>query len=170
MTRSALFLVGMSFWCACAHQFVMRDGVSRENIFPNGLYKHTVTLSLAQKFAFNGIVQIRPDVIKILGLSHFSTTVFRIEEDRASGAVSVEVFMEEFKKNEPKIREYYAVLRLLLLAKFPPEGPPIEQEFVHDDKKVRVTFAEYEEHGIPRVMSLRYDAFFAEIRVTGYEI
>lgn len=162
--------------------------ISLRHVFPYGNYQHHVALqipgaakNLPRRFEFNGVVQTSEDAIRIAVLSAFGTTAFKINEDRRSGEIKAEIYVDGMKQYEPRLRAYYSTLRLLLLAENPPparspvqfqktnaQGFPLEATVLKEATLFR--FSDYDAHGIPGRIAIEHPQFQVEIEVSGYEI
>jgi hypothetical protein len=191
-----LALIGISLvmaGCASSKRITTSDYLSQALIFPYGSYQHHVSIRMQtaaegeKAFNFNGVVQLKPEMIRISALSHFGTTAFRITEDRKTGEIRSEVFVESMKKIEPKIREYYGLLRVLLTASSAPSsnteksrslrwdrkdgvGRLLEATTVGVDPESKLSFLSYDKSGIPEKVLLQSPKFSVEIEVAGYEL
>lgn len=167
----------------------------REMLFPYGIYKQKVSLALpdaanasgfsGHQIQFNGVAQIRADLIRVVILSHFGTTVAKIEENRVTGEVKTEIYAAAMKKHEDRVQEYYSVLKHVLLApaqadkdphlhwlKKDEQGRPLEIETEGFDHNATFRLASYDEHGIPARISIDRlgNGVKVEVEVTGYDL
>lgn len=144
---------------------------SRESLFPFGTYQHKVELKISvansqtREVSLDGVVALKSDRVQVIGLSGFGTTEFKIYEDRTTGKITIETFREALKKAEPKILEYYSVLRLLLSAKM--RGPG---EFSDQVSGTKFYLSDFDKNSIPMKLEMIHPAFSAKIKVVGYEI
>lgn len=171
----ALTLTG----CSISQRSVKNEIVDakRELVFPYGTYKHDVHLEFREPpnlaspnekvFDLKGIVKIDEKDIKVAALSPFGTTVFTILENRITDEVKVEVYVESLKKLEPKLREYYAVVRAMLLAPM-----PLSRELPSElrAKETLLRFSEYDDNKIPLNVLIEHERFNVNVVVSGYEI
>jgi hypothetical protein len=144
---------------------------AHDRIFPDGTYQHKVTLTLkrpapgqskAGKFDFTGIVQMDPAAIHIAVLSYFGTTAFKIAENLKTGEIKMDVYIDQLKKFEPRLKEYYLILREILLAK------RSRAEGLQENAHFRIT--EFDKNGIPTAFSIEHPDFDVSVKVVGYEI
>ncbi len=70
-----------------------------------------------RNFDVRGIIESRDDVLKVVGLSNFNTTVFRITENLKTGEVDKEFFVETIRRNEEKFMFFYRLMKQMLLAR-----------------------------------------------------
>ncbi len=154
---------------------------TRESLFPFGTYRHKINLKVQigtgdeRTFALEGVVDLRADHVQVIGLSPFGTTEFKIREERGSGTVAIEIYRDSLKRAEPKILEYYSVLRLLLNARLDPAAEKNlvwSQDSKLSDPKSGTLFelSNYDQNKIPLGLELTHPKFSARIKVTGYEI
>ncbi len=178
---------------ACAPKKVkmISQGGTRDQLFPYGVYKHDVGLVMAKtdtspekKFDFTGVVKVNADQIQLVGLSYFGTTVFKVLEDRKTGEVKTEVFVEQMKKFESKIPEYYSTLRLFLIARLPlvsklhqlqwnkidSRGFPLEAATVDLEKNAVFRFKNYDLNNIPTEITIEHPNFTVAVKVSDYDI
>ena len=175
----------------CASQYVVLENVAHHRLFPNGVYKHKVKLTIVsngtspeKKFSFDGVVQLSDESIRVVVLSFFGTTMLKINDNLKTGELQTEVFLPQIKKFEPKLRDYYSILKLVLImsatrpddsgkivwTKVNDKGLPLELKTSAQDKEVSFKFENYDKADIPEEVSLTHPTFKAEIKVTGYEI
>ena len=178
---------------ACAPKKIkmISQGGTRDQLFPNGVYKHDVGLTMAKtetseekKFDFTGVVKVNAELIQLVGLSYFGTTVFKITENRKTNEIKTEVFVEQMKKYESKIPEYYSTLRLFLIASLPLEthprqlkwnkidgrGFPLEAQTVDYEKNALFRFKNYDLNNIPTEISIEHPNFTVQIKVSDYDL
>jgi len=176
--------------CASPRKTVS-GSVTHEKLFPYGTYMQKVSLTLPAKagreeknFNFNGVVQLKPDAIHVAGMSFFGTTAFKIDEDRKTGEIKTEVYVEQMKKYEPRLKEYYQILREILIADAKPshdsshlkwlrtneKGLPVEMETVGFDKNAVFRLDGFDENGIPSEFSIDQDTFSVKVQVSSYDI
>jgi hypothetical protein len=165
--------------------------VSHGELFPYGTYMHKVTLVIPaksgnaeKKLELNGVVQLRAGAVHVVGLSFFGTTAFKIDENRDTGEIKIEVYVDQMKKYEPRLREYYLLLREVLLAKSGPSqnqgrlkviqtneiGLPIEMETVGFDSNASFRLSRFDKNGVPAEFAIESARFSVKVEVTGYEI
>ena len=167
-------------FCTSAPKAPVRpDMIQRESLLPNGTYHHSISLYILgtkKDFSFKGIVSLSDETIKVMGLSMFGTTEFRLEENRKTGHVNIEFFRDALKKAEPKIREYYKTIRIVLttgkdggnadILKRHESGFPEEMKA----ESARYTLKDYDQNLIPKVMKVDHPEFRVSVKVTEYEI
>src|SRR5688572_11117891 len=94
----------LTFCTSAPKDPVSPEIIQRESLFPNGTYHHSISLYILgpkRDFSFKGIVSLGDEAVKVMGLSMFGTTEFRLEENRKTGDVTIEFFRETLKKAEP---------------------------------------------------------------------
>ena len=176
--------------CSSSQKHVS-GSVSHDKLFPYGTYMHKVTLTLLarddraeKKFKFSGVVQLKPDAIHVVGLSFLGTTAFKVDEDRKTGEIETAVYVDQMKKYEPRLREYYLILREILVADSSPnlderhlkvirtneKGFPVEMETMGFAKNAALKLSDFDQNGIPGVFVIEQANFSVTVQVTGYEI
>ncbi len=172
--------------CGTTRKVGTSDFNSEALLFPYGNYRHRVSIQLGQepdkKMNFSGVVQLKEDVIRIAALSPLGVTVFKVTENRKTGEIKSEVFLEAMKKHESKVSEYYALLRVLLTApnraggsalkweKRDSEGRPLEAKATSAGQEGTLRFLAYDQNGVPEKVVIESAKFTVEIEVAGYEI
>lgn len=174
--------IAISLFCACTTKTVKDPSAPRELVFPLGTYQHEVDVSLAglpgasgpgdhpKEFHFRGMVSVSGDAIKVVGLSAMNTTIFRITEDRKSGKVNTEVYVDALKKVQNRFVDYYTIVRSVLTAPF---RSGKESDTVTTETPAGATsivFKDYDAQKIPGTVDVDNPKFKLHIKVTGYEI
>lgn len=152
--------------CA-SHQKKFTSQPARTLLFPNGVYHHAITLQTADKNtrSFNGVVRLDDASIKIVGLSPLNSTIFRIEENRATGKITTEVYHSSFKKFENRLLEFYVPLRAMMLMRMGGDKPPSAIEA----NGIKIRFSDYDENKVPAHIEMEHPNFTVKVEVTGYE-
>jgi hypothetical protein len=190
---SALFLclAAPVALASCASATVVHGEVGRDKLFPYGTYKHEVKLVLPahgeapeKKFEFSGIVQLKPDAVHVVVFSFLGTTAFKIDEDLKTGEIRTAIYVAQMKKFEPRLKEYYGILRELLIAGATPpvdgarlrwvktddQGRPIEMRTVGLEKNAIFKLLDFDANRIPARFLIEHPGFSVEVRVKSYEI
>lgn len=183
-----ILILPIGFMVSCASPQRVHGAVSHERVFPYGNYRHDVSLSISmangqtRQFNFIGIVQLKPETTQIVGLSSFGTTVFKLTEDLRTSDVEVKIYVEEMKHSEPRIRDYYGVLREILNSPLNPsssrlkwlntntKGYPIEMETVGLADKTLLKIIRFDPNDVPVEFSMDSQKFHISVKVTEYEI
>ena len=163
----ALLLAG-----SCAEKRIVSGPIDRTRLFPPGVYHQSVRISIPSQnksFRLEGVVAIRPETIRLFALSSFGTTVFRIQDDLARNEVATEIYVDDLKKHEKSIREFYGVVRVLLIS-FPRESAKEPYRVTIGREIASLEIKEFDQNGIPERILITHPRFSADIRVTGYEI
>lgn len=86
-------------------------------VFPYGHYTHDVKLKIQGKkeFAFEGVVETRPDRIQLTALSPLQTTIMRVVEDRRTGDVTLNCYLSELRPYQSNFSDYYQLVRQVLI-------------------------------------------------------
>jgi len=178
--RSLLFFLGMWLLSSCSHYQIADKDKTTNRLYPDGTYRHDITLELPQGKTqrFQGVVSLTPQTIVIVGLSAFGTTLFRITD---KDQVNVEIFFEPLKKYEPKLQQFYRLLKTMLLLSVnggsadagirttDPHGR-LQSMVIDDRSKTRLIFGDYDEHNVPLHVRVEREEFNVDVRVKGYEI
>jgi len=142
----------------------------RADLFPTGTYHHAVDIELpdGKEFGFDGIVSLSPTRIKVVGLGALGSTLFTVEESRATGKVSVQIYQAQFKPMEERLRAFYAILRRTLMVKV---NSPRDLEITDENSKaVRIQFSKPDANEIPSQISIQHPAYRVRVTVVGYEV
>lgn len=134
-------------------------------LYPFGAYKHHVKIQMLlpqpRAVEMNGAVSVNAEKLRVVGLSSFGTTVFRIEEDLKTGVVKREFYLEAIEKNSSRFMEFYYLIRELLTA---PKG---STEF--ERRGAHFTVSEPDKNGIYRKVHVTHPQVVLDVEVTGYE-
>jgi hypothetical protein len=169
---------------ACSTFKVKHPIESQNRVYPDGSYRHEVSIQTpdGRKQTFDGVVSLAPDKILVVGLSPFGTTVFRLDDDLKTGTQKVDIFVDQLKKHEAKLRLFYGVLKtMLLLPATSSDGKALHREVGADgllaslettglEESAKIEFSNYDDHRIPLRARVTAKKFNVEIRVTGYEL
>lgn len=169
---------------ACSTYRVKNESESRPRLYPNGTYRHSVVLTMpdGKTQSFQGVVSLSDKQIVVVGLSAFGTTVFRLKDDLGSGKQEVEIFIDQLKKHDSKLREFYALLKRLLLLPAKgmgqgtekrennPDGLPVSLETSGLEHNAKLFFEEYDAHKLPLRIRMEGEKFKVEVTVIGYDI
>jgi len=162
---------------ACASKTVKDPTAPRALVFPPGTYQHEVDVVLAnlpgdhpKEFHFRGLVSVSSEAIKVVGLSAMNTTVFRITEDRKSGKIDTEVYVDSLKKVQDRFADYYTVIRSVLTAPARSGQSNDKVTAATPAGPTSIVFKDYDEQKIPNAVDVDHPKFKLRIRVTGYEI
>jgi len=151
-------------------------------LFPPGVYEQRITLTPSapnrNPQAFGGILSIKKEKIEVVGLSPFGTTVFHIQEELPSKKISLNIYVAELKRFENRIRDYYSVMRKILMApragnwdagvkveKRDERGRPT-QVFLPMD----VAISRYDQVGVPGEISFLTEDHKISVLVKSYEL
>lgn len=160
-----VFWLLMALLVGCASPVKkMSAGTARARLFPDGLYRHAVSLKLSDGTTrdFDGIVDVTPKRIKVIGLSGFGTTMFRIEEERDTAAIHTTIYLKPLKPHEAEIVRFYRVLRKMML--LPVDGP---LKVTLEDVEVR--FSDYDENRVPGRIEMHHPKFDVAVKMVGYD-
>ncbi len=173
-------LTWSSIAAGCASKSIRSNTQLDLRLFPLGFYRHEVSLDIVssaidatpKSFSFSGMIRLQEDAIDIVVLSPFNTTLIKMHEDLILKLVTTQVFVEDLKKHESKFKDYYFVLKALLLAHRDEKGNG-PQGFTSVDASNQIAtylFTNYDEHGIPDRIRVKHPRFNIEVKVSSYEI
>lgn len=165
----ALYLLLLLLASCSSYQKNFHPVGPRTQVFPNGTYQHEIRL--VQKEAGNqnffGIVSIKEDTITVMGLSSFSTTVFKMTENRKTKEIKTEIYVDALKKYEDKFQTFYKVVRELLLLK---EGTKETVKMVVEGKTIELSLSNYDENKVPQNLEIHHPNFDVFVKVVGYNV
>jgi hypothetical protein len=155
-------------------------------LFPMGVYEQRITLTpnnpLKNSQAFRGMLSISKENIQVVGLSPFGNTVFQIQEDRASKKVTTNIYVENLKRFEGRIQDYYSVLRNVLLAprageangvkvlKRDDKGRPTEFAVPLSGATKNLLISRYDGSGVPEELKFDSEDHKISVLVKSYEL
>jgi hypothetical protein len=150
------------FLVSCTHQpLKIPEG---GGIYPYGTYQHNVkvmTKAPARTMEMRGVVSYRADGIKVVGLSTFGTTIFRISEDSKTGEIEKEFYLDIVRQHEDQFMNFYHLIRELVTA---PKG---QTDFVRGD--AHFVLSKPDENGIYRRIHVEHPQFILDIEVAKYD-
>lgn len=192
---AALSIIG------CASKKTVRDrSAKREMLFPYGSYQHDVDLTIQipsspaddretrppKKVHFRGVVKLGADLISMVALSPMNTTLFRIHEDRKTGKIESEIYIDSLKKMQTQMLNYYVLIRKILttplsdnstanvqmtkLASGPGAGLPERMSVMTDAGQAQVQFSGYDSNRVPDRITVENPKFHLDVKVVGYEL
>ncbi len=177
-----LFILILSL-AACTHYQVSDPSKASTQLYPDGNYRHFITMELSggRSQKFQGVVSIKPESIVIVGLSPFGNSMFRITDSRGKDEPKFDIYFEPLRKYEPKLRQFYSLLRELLILPSNGESKSTSDKVldaqsrlsslnVTADKKTTLTFGNYDLRNIPLHVRIERDDFKVDIEVGEYEI
>jgi hypothetical protein len=177
--KNLILFLAVLVSCTTAPKQLKEASLTRKVVIPEGTYNHDVALFIKdgnRDLSLKGIVEIGRLRIQVVGLSMFGTTEFRLDEDRTTGSLSVEIYRDSMKPAETKIRGYYQILRQFLTAekqdtrfevtKTNNHGFPEEMK----SKDARFYLRDYDQNQIPLNVKIEHPDFHVQIKVTDYEI
>jgi len=135
-----------------------------ELMYPHGTYQHKVRVQIAQPVRtvdLRGVIKSQPHELKVVGLSTFNTTVFRIDENLQTGEVVKEFYVDTVRQNEERFMFFYSLLKEMLLA---PKG---KNQF--ERKGAKFVLSQPDENQIYRTIHIHHPQVNLTIEVTGYE-
>jgi hypothetical protein len=172
--KRLLFLV-LFILMSCSTAKKERSSLSGESIFPNGVYQHDVKLDFkmegakGKSFSFKGVASIGDKEIKIIALSPFGTTLSKIQEDRATGKVTCDIYYPQMKAFEDKLLHYYSIFKEALSVKKIDGKLPERVEYSAKEKALFL-FRKYDKNNIPEEIKVQGQKFEALIKVVGYDL
>ena len=135
-----------------------------ELLYPPGTYQHKVHVHIvnpSRDIDLRGVIQSQPERLKVIGLSSFNTTVFRIDENLKTGEIEKEFYVEAIRRNEEKFMFFYSMLKELQLAR---KG---QTEFERQGAHFKIS--QPDEKGIFRRIEITEAHVNLNIEVTAYE-
>ena len=174
-TLITLFLADLLIAGGCASPRITTPGESAKvYVFPYGKYQHDVQLTIIgntgnkpQHYHLNGVAKIDANLIQLVGLSAFGTTVFKITDHLDTGKLDDEIYLPQMKSHEDRVMAYYQVLKKLLTLK--------KQDAYHEGSVIEVEpgtefiFGAFDQNQIPKKMTIHSPHFDVEIEVTRYD-
>jgi hypothetical protein len=157
------WLIAFALLSACASKPPKAPGPS-ELLYPHGTYQHKVKVQIIQPsrtIDLRGVIKSQPDSLKVVGLSSFNTTVFRIDENLKTGEIQKEFYVDTIRRNEEKFMFFYQLLKELVLAR---KG---QTEFDRQGAHFKVSAPD--ENGIYRKIEIKHEHVNLDIEVSGYE-
>jgi hypothetical protein len=147
----------------CSHQPLKFPEGS--GLYPFATYQHQVKIKMLQPpraFAMRGVVAYTPEAIKVVGLSGFGTTVFRIDENLKSGEIKKEFYLDAIRDHQDQFMGFYKLVREIVTA---PKG-------ITDFQRGNAHFvvSEPDENGIYCQVHVDHPQFALDIEVTDYDL
>jgi len=169
---TSLLLLLLAPGCASSPKSVAPPGAEqRVTLFPNGTYRNNVRVLLKnavvngkKEMRFNGVLDLREETIRIVSVSPFGTTVFRLIEDRKTGDVKLETSVDSLKKAESQIKNYYVPIRTALTL-------PLSQLSSSRELRVdgyHIQYFDFDSSGIPLKTLIQSDAFDISVGIDSY--
>lgn len=153
-----LFLTFLFLLSGCAHK-ELRPPLGG-GIFPFGTYQHNVKITTPDRtMEMCGVVSYREGQLKVIGLTAFGATAFRIEE--AHGVIKKEFYLDIIKKHEDRFMYFYQMIRELITA---PKGL---SDFTRQG--AHFVFSGPDANGIYKNIHITHPQFTLDIEVTDYE-
>lgn len=184
MMVRVLFILLFLVSCSSPQKTFHEEG-PRTQVFPNGTYQHEIRLKQKEggERTFSGVVQIKEDLITVVGLSPFGSTLFKITEDRKTKNIKTEIYVEAFKKYEDKVAGFYQVIRELMLLKLgqtqapgmkvletESDGAPKKVVLTLEGKEITLSLSNFDEHHIPQNLEVSHPFFQVFVKVVGYNV
>jgi hypothetical protein len=148
---------------ACTHQPVkIPEG---GGIYPFGKYQHKVKIKTREPertMEMRGVVSYTPEAIKVIGLSTFNTTIFRIEENLKTGEIKKEFYLEIIRKHQDRFMNFYYLIRELITA---PKGTI---DFTRNG--AHFTFSEPDKLGIYTKIHIDHPQVLLDVEVDDYDL
>jgi hypothetical protein len=172
------------FLSACAARQPVVD-IHRNEIFPVGTYTHRVRLVFPNQKSvdFQGVIHLTALELSVVGLSPFQTTLFRLSENRKSGAIKIALFHDSLKDKEAFFRDFYTLLRSVLLysrnqtknVKFnvltrDELGYPLELSTQWKKEEMHLALRDYDFNHIPRLITMEHPKFNVTAKVSDYDL
>lgn len=185
MNRALVLLFFVSVMVGCtSFQKKASPDFDRTRMYPNGVYTHQVEIIAGShgRYQFKGVVKIASDRLVVVGLTPFQTTAFKLEEDRQTKKIDLQVYEAMLKPHEKRILEFYSSLGTLLTIsrdghdnrltsiEKDKNGELRSMNIGPADKKVKIVVERYDENNIADKFSVETPQFQVSVRVVAYEI
>jgi len=147
---------------SCTH--TLKAPPSSELIYPHGKYQHQVKVQIVQPsrtMDVKGVVESSRESLKVIGISSFGTTVFRIDENYQTGEVHKEFYVDALRRNEERVMSFYNLLKEVLATR---KG--VTEFEKHGAKFV---LSNPDQNQIYRTMVIQHPQVNLNIEVTSYE-
>lgn len=139
-------------------------------IFPYGTYQHKVHFEMKKPVQQNirmlGVVSIKDQRLSVVGLSPFNTTLFRIV-DNFKSEPEITIFEPRMKPLNEYLLKYYKMMKKVLLVDQKNLPKQIKDE---NGQTVDLIVTDYDDKGIPRLISLKSENYKIKIAVSDYEL
>ena len=146
-------------------------------LFPSGIYQQKIRIQPRNGTAreFRGVLRRDGKKLEVIGLSPFSTSLFRIRDDLSQplGKESVEVFEPAFARYADRIAAFYQALRPLLSHRDPSERKDLSR--YPDGRLHQIQAAElemsvlgYDPSGFAKMIELRRPGWTANVELMEY--
>lgn len=167
MIRKIPYLVGLTLIATACSTSGLHEQPSNR-LFPYGVYKHDVGVTFQQEgkdqfHRFFGILELRPETTRMVALSPFGTTVFRLTEDKKTHQISMEFAFEPLRRLEERFRQFYSMVQASS------DLPMDWKQNIGALEKVGFEVVSYRKDGIPKEMKLQNSRFSVRIEVMNYE-
>lgn len=132
--------------------------------YPHGTYQHKVQVQInqpARTIDMRGVIQSKPEELKVVGISSFGTTVFRIDDNFKTGELNKEFYVEALRRNEERFMFFYTLLKDALLAR---KG---QTEFEKEGAKFALSNPD--ENQIYRTITVTHPQVNVKIEVSSYD-
>jgi hypothetical protein len=168
--RKFLSVLSLVLLCGCGTTKVNNHkGGAGNRLFPYGTYEHAVTLKVKhpqeKTYRFNGVVKLAEDRVEIVALSFLGTTEFRIQDDLKAKTTKVDIYRDSFKQFEPRLRDYYGILKLIF--DLPPQPP---SDIKWKNQSIHFVVTSYDKDNVPEKIHVEHPDFNIDIKVTSYDI
>ena len=157
-------LIGTLILLGCT-QTPVKTTPESPGIFPYGTYQHNVKIEVIappQTMNMHGVVSYSVRSLKVVGLSAFGTTVFRIEENLVTGELKKDFFVEVIRQHESAVMDFYQLVHTLITA---PKGAT---DFTKG--RARFSLRARDGLGIYRQIDLRDPRLNLHVEVTSYDL
>lgn len=156
----------------------------RKLLFPYGKYKTLVTVFQKDKERdFKAIFQNSAEKNTFSGVGALATSLFKIEEEKPSGKITVEIFQSRLKNFEDQLRQSYTKLSNLLsfsilenvkpphrLLKKDTDNFPIEIDVDEGQDRSKIIFVSYDENKIPKEINIENKELNLKIEMLSYKL
>jgi len=145
--------------------------LNRALLFPYGLYKHNVTLNLAngQGYNFSGLILTNQQLNSIRAFSQFGNTIFKLQHNKLTNKLDLDVYFEPLNNHKKELSMFYEFLNLLLNTRMTEEDS-ISLQPTGNAQVVLVDFSDRDTNKIPRIFTLKHPQFSLRAEVTDYDL
>ncbi len=160
-----IYLLFLLLLSSCSSMVKTVSGPLDPNrLFPDGKYKHHVLLTQndGTEREFDGVLKLSERAIVLVGLSHFGSSVFQIN-DVKKAKLDIQIYFEPMKKYEPQFKEFYLSMKDVLIRRnnyLPKKGKQVAE----------IKIGEKDENGIPMNFEIIHPKFKVKVEVSGYEL
>lgn len=127
---------------------------------PEGVYRHAVDVHIKDRppMHYDGVLRVKDGALSLALLSPVGTTLLRVRDHLAEERATVEIYQDELKTQEDRIRRLYVALKPALVAT---NTASVEIE----GYTAVVQHADFDGRGVPRLTTIAMDGLTVAIEV-----